>query len=136
MSNSITQPVNYFYETFAKRHDVAAAGDAFTMDAVIHWNSQTMDRLHYQQVGHAFLAGFPDMDYQVEDQFVAGDKVITRGTWSGTNTGSLMGMPVTGKRYSSAGMVIDRVVDGKIAERWELGDTLGMLQQLGLAPTP
>jgi predicted ester cyclase len=60
--------------------------------------------------------------------------VITRGTWPGANTGSLMGMPVTGKRFRSAGMVIDTVVDGAIVERWELSDLLGMLQQLGLVP--
>lgn len=136
MSNSITQPVNFFYEAYAKRHDVPGAGDAFTMDAVIHWNAQTLNRPGYEQLGHTFLAGFPDMDFQVEDQFVSGDKVVTRGSWSGTNSGSLMGMPVTGKRFSSVSMVIDRVVDGKIAERWEAGDLLGMLQQLGLAPTP
>lgn len=31
---------------------------------------------------------------------------------------------------------IDHIVDGKIKERWTIGDLLGMMQQLGVIPTP
>lgn len=136
MSDSITQPTLRFFEAFARQHDVPAAGEAFADAAVIHWNAQTLDRNGYMQLGYAFLAGVPDMAHAADDQFVAGDTVVTRGTWSGTNTGSLMGMPVTGKTFRAGSIVIDRVVDGKIVERWEAGDMLSMLQQLGLAPMP
>ena len=54
----------------------------------------------------------------------------------GTNSGSLNGMPVTGKRFSAPGVIIDRVHNGRITERWELGDLMTMMQQLGLVPMP
>jgi predicted ester cyclase len=134
MTSQLAEPVGRFYETFAVQHDPAAASAVFVDGAIIHWQSQLLDVPHYQQIGHAFLAAFADLSFAIDAQLIAGDTVITRGTWLGTNTGSLMGMPVTGKRFRSAGMVIDTVVHGAIVERWELGDLLGMLQQLGLAP--
>jgi hypothetical protein len=33
-------------------------------------------------------------------------------------------------------MTIMRIADGKIAEAWTSWDALGMMQQLGVAPTP
>jgi predicted ester cyclase len=118
------------------QHNTAAAVATFADTAIVHWQSQSLDIPHYQQVGEMFLAGFPDIAYQLEEQFVAGDKVITCGWFGGTNTGSLMGMPVTGQPFRAASILIDRVVDGKIVERWELGDILGLMQQIGLVPVP
>jgi hypothetical protein len=34
------------------------------------------------------------------------------------------------------GINIDRMAGGKFVETWERTDTLGMMQQLGLIPTP
>jgi predicted ester cyclase len=42
-----------------------------------------------------------------------------------------MGIAVTGKQVRGAGIMIDRIADGKFAEEWEEWDTLGMMQQLG-----
>jgi predicted ester cyclase len=134
MSNQLTAPVSRFYDAYTVQRDTAAALPVFGDGAVIHWQSQTMDAQSYEQVGKMFLAGFPDLSYQIDEQLIAGDRVVTRGTWSGTNTGSLMGQPATGKPFSTVSVVIDRVVAGKIVERWEVGDVLGMMQQLGLAP--
>ena len=39
----------------------------------------------------------------------------------------------TGRRVRIGGLILDRVDDGKVIERWELWDQMGMLQQLGLA---
>jgi predicted ester cyclase len=47
-----------------------------------------------------------------------------------------MGIPATGKRYTITAIVIDRITAGRIVERWAQFDQLGMLQQLGVVPTP
>jgi predicted ester cyclase len=135
MSKQLTAPVNLFYDAYAVRHDTTAAREVFVDGATIHWQSQAMDAQAYEQVGQMFLTGFPDLTYRIDEQLVADDTVVTRGTWSGTNTGSLMGMPATGKSFRAIGVVIDRVVENKIVERWEVGDVLGLMQQIGLAPT-
>src|SRR6267378_1058985 len=53
----------------------------------------------------------------------------------GTHKGALMGIPPTGKRVSVAGTVITHFRDGKQVESWANYDQLGMLQQLGVAPS-
>jgi predicted ester cyclase len=79
------------------------------------------------------LGAFPDLRITIEDQIVAGEKVATRWTAKGTNSGAFGPMPATGRRIQISGLILDRVVDGKVVERWEQWDQMAMLQQLGLA---
>jgi predicted ester cyclase len=48
----------------------------------------------------------------------------------------MMGIPPTGKSVTVSAMIIDQFVDGKIVESWRLFDQMGMMQQLGVIPTP
>ncbi len=84
----------------------------------------------------AFRAAFPDLHFDVQEQIAEGDKVVSRWVVSGTQQGEFFGIPATGKRVSISGMDIVRVVDGKMTEHWLNMDQLGMMQQLGLAPSP
>lgn len=47
-----------------------------------------------------------------------------------------MGIPPTGSQVTVKGVAIDRVVEGKFVESRILMDNLGMMQQLGVIPTP
>ncbi len=64
-----------------------------------------------------------------------GDKVVTRTTPTGTNTGSLFDMYPTGKSFVVTGINIDRIAGGKIVESWGNFDQLGLMQQIGLLAT-
>ena len=61
---------------------------------------------------------------------------MTRWTATGTNQGTLMGIPPSGKRVTITGISITRIASGKAVEDWVNFDTLGMLQQIGAIPTP
>jgi predicted ester cyclase len=66
-----------------------------------------------------------------------GDKVVIRWTTSGTHQGETEAFgPPTGNRMEVTGITIQRFEDGKIMEGWILADTLGQMQQLGMAPGP
>ena len=82
----------------------------------------------------SLLAAFPDGRWTIEGQVAEGDKVATRWSFTGTHQGELMGVAPTGKRVTASGMVIDRIVEGKIVEEWEEWDALGMMQQMGATP--
>ncbi len=82
----------------------------------------------------SILAAFPDGQMTIEDQVAEGDKVVTRWSFVGTHQDEMMGIATTGKRITFSGMVIDRVVEGKVVEEREEWDALGMLQQLGAVP--
>src|SRR5436190_19218603 len=60
------------------------------------------------------LSAFPDNHVTTEDLIAEGDKVVERFTAQGTNTGSFIGMPPTGKSYKITGMSIFRIANGKI----------------------
>ena len=83
-----------------------------------------------------FRNAVPDLTYTVEDQIAEGDKVVTRYTARDTHQGELMGIAPTGNRMETQGISITRIEDGKIVEDWEVLDAMGMMQQLGVIPSP
>ncbi len=83
-----------------------------------------------------YLAAFPDGRITVDDQLAEGDMVATRWTGRGTHQGELMGIAPTGKQTTVSGTTISRVEAGKIVEEWTNWDTLGLMVQLGVVPTP
>ncbi|GAA2151056.1 ester cyclase [Actinomadura napierensis] len=74
--------------------------------------------------------------HHIEDQIAEGDKVVTRLTARGVHERDLPGIPATGKPMTVTATVIHRIENGKLAEKWSDKDVLGMLQQLGVIPTP
>jgi predicted ester cyclase len=80
-----------------------------------------------------FLRAFPDLHITIEEQLVQGDHVAFRWRATGTHTGPLGAAPPTGKSVVLDGLILDRVAEGKVRERWEQWDQSRMLQQLGFA---
>ena len=84
----------------------------------------------------ALGAAFPDREVTVEALVAEGDQVAARWTSRATHSGPLAHFPPTGQRLTMSGMGIFRFADGRIVERWSEEDRWGMLQQLGLIPSP
>jgi len=82
------------------------------------------------------FAGFPDHRATILDLIAEGDKVVAMMSSEGTNSGTFLGIPPTGKRATWMFVDIHRIVDGKFVEHWNVSDQLSMLQQLGLVPPP
>jgi steroid delta-isomerase-like uncharacterized protein len=89
-----------------------------------------------KQAWGAFRAAFPDLQGTIEDMITEGDKVVVRGTISGTHQGDLMGIPSTGRRVTVTLIDVNRIEGGKLVERWGVSDMLGMMQQLGVMEQP
>jgi len=60
----------------------------------------------------------PDLRFTIDDLIAEADRVTIRWTLHGTNTGPMLGRPPTGQPVELAAIVIFRIADGKIAERW------------------
>lgn len=73
--------------------------------------------------------------WDIEEIFSAGDRVVVRWTGRGRHIGELNGIPATGKSIRVDAITIHRMAEGKIAETWEVWDTLGLLQQVGVVPS-
>lgn len=63
-----------------------------------------------------------------------GDMVAWHARMSGTHEGAFMGIEPTGKAVTIEGMGMQRIVNGKIAEEWDIVDVMGLMQQIGVVP--
>ena len=97
---------------------------------------QSQGKEGLKEVIRQLRSAFPDIHWTVDEMLAEDDKVFTRFTWSGTHQGAFLGVPATGRRITVKGMVIDRLVAGRMADSRILMDTLGMMQQLGALPVP
>lgn len=99
-------------------------------------NPQVTDRESFRVWASAVLNGFPDLYLTIDDVVAEGDKVACRWTHHGTHLGELPGLPATGKKTTITGIIIYRFAKGKVVEAWWSRDLLGLMQQLGVIPTP
>ncbi len=76
-----------------------------------------------------------DGHWEIEELFSTNDRVVVRWTGSGTHVGEVNGIPPTNKPIRVDAISIHRMEGGKIAESWEVWDTLGFLQQIGVVPS-
>jgi steroid delta-isomerase-like uncharacterized protein len=83
-----------------------------------------------------YLKAFPDMKVSVTHLIAEGDTVLIHHLTTGTNKGDFMGMPATGKAVNFDEMHLVRLAHGKVVEHWGVEDTMTMMQQLGLVPSP
>lgn len=106
----------------------------YTGDFVGHAGSGTFTHEAGMAEARGWRQAFPDLKFTVDLIVAEKDLVAVRWTAQGTNTGAGNGLPATGKSVKASGQATFRFVDGKIAEEWAVGDTLGILKQLGLMP--
>jgi predicted ester cyclase len=81
-----------------------------------------------------FRAAFGGFRAEILDQVAEGDKVVTYKVFRGVHSGEFAGIPPTGREVEIAVIDIVRLVDGRIAEHWNVVDRLGLLAQLGALP--
>jgi predicted ester cyclase len=81
-------------------------------------------------------AGFPLYRIDAEEIVAEGDLVCVRGWVRGTNKGSFMGIPPTGKEVNFSIFLTYKISGGKIVDHWMLTDNMTLMQQLGVIPAP
>jgi steroid delta-isomerase-like uncharacterized protein len=82
----------------------------------------------------ALRTAFPDIVFSIHEQISEGDKVASRFEWAGAHRAEFMGIPATGRQVRVWGIVIDRLVAGRIKDTRIIMDTLGLMMQLGALP--
>jgi steroid delta-isomerase-like uncharacterized protein len=130
--------VRRWWEALNKGNALAIIEEIYASDYVLHDPSQPAPVQGLEGVRgfvSAVLTGFPDTNCTIEELVAEDDKVTQRITARGTHKGEFQGIPPTDKPISISLMVISRIANNKIAEEWQLVDSLSMLQQLGVMPS-
>jgi len=123
------------YDEIWNQKNLSVGDELLSDNYVYHDPDGNLDRDGRGQQIAMTIAAFPDLHWTVEDQIAEGDMVATRLTITGTHKGELMGIPPTDVHAVMAGITLDRIADGKIAETWTIYNKLGMMQQLGVIPS-
>lgn len=111
--------------------------EEFVAENVVHHGIPAGPGLEEMKAGYEVaLNAIPDIQIALDDVIAEGDKVVTRWMMRGTHQGELMGIPATGKQLTQSGVSIFRLANARIVELWFHPDNLGLMQQLGVVPTP
>jgi steroid delta-isomerase-like uncharacterized protein len=124
-------------------HDAWNSGDTDALDSIMTPDvvnhsplpGQPQGVEGFKQALMMMRSGVPDLAITIDSSVSDGDRVSTRWTGTGHQTGDMMGIPPTGKQVTVSGVDICRISDGRIVEYWQELDTLSMLQQLGVIPS-
>ena len=129
--------VRRFVQEFWNEGNTTAADDLMASDAVIHLpTGDVLDLEELKVFAGTWRESFPDWHSTFEELIAEGDRVAERWTGRGTHLGELQGIPPTGKRVEGPGSVFYRIVGGKIVEFRAQFDMMGLMQQLGVSPSP
>ena len=125
----------YIEEVFNKRQP--AEMDRFLVaDFVEHNPNLPQGRDGRKQFVAAVLAGFSDYRGEIVEILAEGDKVVVRTQWSGTQDGPFLGLPPSGNKVRFSTADFFRIANGKVAEHWDVVDSLPRAVALGLVPPP
>ena len=122
----------------SNEHKYVEAKALYATDSVNHdaGAPDIRDRDALMAMFAAWGAGFPDGAAKIEDLIAEGDQVTKRWVYTGTQTGEFMGIPPTGKAIKMTAITIYRLIGGKVVECWWNYDSMGVMQQLGVIPSP
>jgi steroid delta-isomerase-like uncharacterized protein len=128
--------IRSYYEEMWNKHQPSAA-DRFVATNFIEHNPRLPQGLAgRKQFVTTVLAAFSDYHGEVQELVAEGDKVVSRVQWTGTQDGPYQGRPATGNKLVFSTADFFRIENGKIAEHWDVVDTLGRAVGLGLVPPP
>ena len=126
------------FVTFINTASEQLAGELISPDAIFYVPGQR-EPMHgpagYLGIIGMMRSGFPDIQWRLEDSVAEGDKVAARFIMYGTHQGIFLGVPPTGKAIKVQAMNFYRFSNGQIVEEYGQPDMLGLLQQIGAAPS-
>jgi len=85
-----------------------------------------------RKVYDAWVASFPDAQFEAEPPIIDGERVAQATMVNGTDMGGFMGLPPTGKRFTMPMVFLFVIKDGKIHHERRVYDFTGLMIQLGV----
>ncbi len=125
--------IRRYFEAIDSNPDDESILDEFIAEDFVDHNPNpgcTRDLEGMKKAYRIFAEASPGT-HAIEQMVAEGDIVVSRVTARGTHTGDLFGMPPTEKEFSTTGIAIHRIRDGKIVEHWNEIDMVGVMQQIG-----
>ncbi|HTR86525.1 MAG TPA: ester cyclase [Reyranella sp.] len=125
-----------YLETVFNKRQIDAAGRYLAADLIEHNPNLPQGLEGRKRFLANVLGGFSDYHAEIQEILADGDKVVVRTLWTGTQDGPFLGLPASGRkvRFTTADFL--RFENGKVAEHWDVVDSLPRAIALGLVPPP
>ncbi len=132
MARPIAQLIEIFYgELWNKWNDSAVDGTldpAFTFRGSL--GQETVGRAEWRRYRDMIRAGSADFHNEILDMVGEGQRAAARLRYTGTHTGTLLGLPATRRSFEYAGAAFFAADNQRLVSAWVLGDVDGLRRQL------
>jgi predicted ester cyclase len=125
--------VRSFVDEVWNGRNYEAAADLYGEDYVNPFGTGPSAKVEPIRLYHQ---AFPDLRLDVDEVIAAGDAVVARMTFRGTDTGGYVGRSPTGRTVEEWVITIMHFEEDKVVREWIGADKLGLFIQLGVLDDP
>jgi steroid delta-isomerase-like uncharacterized protein len=118
-------------KTVFQNHDFSQLDEIMRDDYIQHNPDTPQGKAGFIEFFKGIFRGLPDFSYTVKRIIAEGDIVVMYSTTTATHKNEWLGNPPTGNKLNFDVVDIFRIEDGKIAEHWDVADTLKLFTQVG-----
>ena len=124
------------YKTVFQNHDFSKLDEIMKDDYIQHNEDTPQGKAGFKRFFKGIFKGLPDFRYTMKKIISEGDIVMMYSTTTATHKREWLGNPPTGNKLNFDVVDIFRIEDGKIAEHWDVADTLKLFTQVGKVKSP
>jgi len=117
--------------TVFQNHDFSYLDEIMMDDYIQHNEDAQQGKAGFIKFHEHFFKAMPDFTYTVKRIVAEDDIVMMHSTVTATHQGEWLGNPPTGNKLNFDTVDIFRIENGKIAEHWDVADTLKLFAQVG-----
>jgi predicted ester cyclase len=125
--------VRSFVDEVWNGRNYEAAADVYGEDYVNPFGTGPSAKVEPIRLYHQ---AFPNLRMDVDEVIAAGDAVVARMTFRGTDTGGYVGRSPTGRTVEEWVITIMHFEEDKVVREWIGADKLGLFIQLGVLDDP
>ena len=114
-----------------QKHDFNKLDDIMRDDYIQHNEDTPQGKAGFKQFFEQMFQAMPDFSYTIKRIVAEDDIVMMYSTTTATHSGEWLGNPATGNKLNFDVVDIFRIENGKIAEHWDVADTLKLFTQVG-----
>jgi steroid delta-isomerase-like uncharacterized protein len=94
------------------------------------WDGMELDVAGFQDRVSTSRAPAPDQCFDIQESYENENSVCIMWLWSGTQVGTIAGIPPSGKELHMSGATVYYFENNRITGHWQVADRLGVFQQL------
>jgi steroid delta-isomerase-like uncharacterized protein len=118
-------------KTVFQKHDFSKLDEIMRDDYIQHNEDTPQGKAGFKEFFEQMFKAMPDFSYAIKKIITEGDTVMMYSTTTATHLGEWLGNPPTGNKLNFDVVDIFRIENGKIAEHWDVADTLKLFTQVG-----